>query len=73
MRRAALLVALLVAAGCAAAVYMTPTGVEELPAVRVRIYHGAGQCRVEVVTATETIQTLPTRCARVPHRVAATP
>jgi hypothetical protein len=67
------LLGLVAAAGCAAAVYMTPTSVDEYAAVRVRIYHAAGRCRVEVVTATETIQTLPTRCARVPHRVAATP
>lgn len=62
-------VGLVAAAGCAASVWMTPAGVEEYAAVRVRLYHGAGQCRVEVVTATETIQTIPGRCARVPHRV----
>ena len=56
-------------AGCGAAVYLTPTGVEAYAAVRVQVYHGAGQCRIEVITATETIQTRPTRCARVPHRV----
>jgi hypothetical protein len=62
-------VGLVVAVGCAASVWMTPAGVEEYAAVRVRLYHGAGQCRVEIVTATETIQTLPGRCARIPHRV----
>lgn len=63
------LVGLLAAGGCALAVYMAPSGVDEYPAVRVRIYHGAGECRIEVITATETIQSRPSRCARVPHRV----
>lgn len=64
------MVGLLVAgAGCAAAVYLAPTSIEELPATRVRIYHGAGECRIEVITPTEIIQSRPTRCARVPLRV----
>jgi hypothetical protein len=73
MRRAAVVVALVLAASCATVVYLTPTSVDEYAAVRVRIYYGGGQCRIEVVTATETIQTIPSRCARVPHRAQATP
>lgn len=61
------------AAGCAVALYLSPSSVAEYDAVKVRIYYGAGECRVEVVAATETIQTRPTRCARVPHRLPAAP
>jgi hypothetical protein len=58
------------AAACATGTWLAPTGLDDYPAARVRVYYtAAGQCRLEVVTPTETIQTQPTRCARVPHRV----
>lgn len=69
LARGALVAVLLAGAGCAAAILL-PANVEEYPRAHVRIYHGAaGRCRVELVTATETIQTAAARCHRVPHRV----
>lgn len=67
-----LVVGLLVASvGCASGIWIASTGVTEYQAVKVRVYYGALRCRVEVVTPTETIQTSPTNCTRVPHRVPA--
>jgi hypothetical protein len=36
--------------------------------VRVRLYRVGPRCRIEVVTATDTIQTSLARCHAVPHR-----
>jgi hypothetical protein len=33
----------------------------------VRIYRAGVECRIEIVTASETVITLPTRCLTVPH------
>jgi hypothetical protein len=41
--------------------------IEDYPTARVRIYRGGPHCRVEVITASESIVTLPTRCRTVPH------
>jgi hypothetical protein len=57
--------------GCAArAVWLdTYPTVEDYTSAKVRIYRAGQHCRLEVTTPTETIITLPTRCAIVPRRV----
>lgn len=71
--RLACVVALVaLAASCAAkAVWLDGTAliVEDYPIARVRLYRAGPHCRLEVITATETLVTLPTRCITVPHRV----
>ncbi len=60
----------LVAAGCASsALWLNghPPVLEDYAAVRVRIYRAGLDCRLEVITATDSIITLPTRCLTVPH------
>jgi hypothetical protein len=67
-----LVVAALVTASCAThALWLNghPPILEDYPAVRVRIYRAGLDCRLEVITATESIVTLPTRCLTVPHVV----
>ena len=55
--------------GCAAKWYLQqPMLLDEYATARVRIYHTAMQCRIEVTTATATIHTVPTRCVTVPLR-----
>lgn len=41
---------------------------DEYLAVHVRIYRAGAHCRLEVITPTETIVTLPTRCLAIPTR-----
>ena len=63
--------ALMMIGSCAArAVWLdTYPTVEDYTTARVRIYRAGQHCRLEVTTATETIITLPTRCAIVPRRI----
>jgi hypothetical protein len=66
-----LLVGYLVAlsSGCAAHVWLAqPLVIDEYLSAHVRIYRADRACRIEVVTPTDTIITLPTRCLTVPHR-----
>jgi hypothetical protein len=42
---------------------------DEYQAAHVRIYRAGAHCRLEVITPTDTIVTLPTRCLAVPTRV----
>ena len=66
-----LLVGYLIAltAGCAAHVWLAkPMAIDEYLTAHVRIYRADRDCRIEVVTPTDTILTLPTRCLTVPHR-----
>ena len=64
----ALLVAIAVTA-CAAGLWLGPlASVDEYADVHVRIYRAGVQCRVEVLAATETIQTAVTRCVTLPRR-----
>jgi hypothetical protein len=64
--RVAVLAAL--ASGCAAGVWVgRPLAIDDYVTARVRIYRAGQDCRVEVVTASETILTLPTRCLTVTH------
>jgi len=65
------LVSMVVISGCAArAVWLdTYPVVEDYTGARVRMYRAGQHCRIEVTTASETIITLPTRCAIVPRRV----
>ena len=56
-------------AGCAAHVWLSrPLVIDEFMTAHVRIYRAERDCRIEVVTPTDTIITLPTRCLMVPHR-----
>lgn len=56
--------------GCAALMHLpaAPVVIDEYAGVRVRIYRYGLHCRVEVITATDTIQTFLTRCAVIPLR-----
>jgi hypothetical protein len=69
---AILLGAMLIAGGCAVAVglVMRPVAIDEYAAARVRVYRidQRGSCRVEIITATDTIQTGSTKCFAVPNR-----
>jgi len=67
-----LLVGYLVAlsSGCAAHVWLSrPMAIDEYVTAHVRIYRADKDCRIEVVTPTDTIITLPTRCLIVPRRI----
>jgi hypothetical protein len=55
-------------AGCAARLWVGPMAIDDYASVRVRIYHVGRHCRIDVIAATETIQTPITRCAALPHR-----
>ena len=70
-RRGALtLLVLLLGSGCAShALWLrgVPPVLEVYAAVHVRIYRLGMDCRLEVITTTETVVTLPTRCLTVPH------
>ncbi len=69
--RLLLVVALLsVAAGCAThALWLNghPPILEDYPSAHVRIYRAGLDCRIEIITASDTVVTLPTRCLTVPH------
>lgn len=72
MTRAALVVALttVLSLGCASsAIWLGghPPILEDYAAAHVRIYRVGLDCRLEVITKTETVITLPTRCLVVPH------
>jgi hypothetical protein len=57
------------AAACAARLlWLGPFVVDEYANVRVRVYRGGRQCRIEIITATEMIQTPVTRCIALPLR-----
>ncbi|RPH52621.1 MAG: hypothetical protein EHM91_00145 [Planctomycetota bacterium] len=70
--RLALVVALvaLVSSCAAKAVWLDGTAlvVEDYASARVRLYRAGVHCRLEVITLTETVVTLPTRCVSVPRR-----
>ena len=69
MRRVLLGAVLALSSGCAAQVWLSrPLVIEEYVTAHVRIYRADRDCRIEVVTPTETVITLPTRCLSVPHR-----
>ena len=54
--------------GCAASIWLgRPMAIDEYASAKVRVYHAGQDCRVEVITTTTTIVTLPTRCLTVPH------
>jgi len=55
-------------ASCAARLWLGPIVIDEYENVRVRVYRVGLQCRIEVIAATETIQTPVTRCTAMPHR-----
>jgi hypothetical protein len=44
-----------------------PPVLEIYTTAEVRIYRLGMQCRLEVITKTDTVITLPTRCLTVPH------
>ena len=44
-----------------------PPILETYADVQVRIYRAGLECRIEIITAKETVITLPTRCLTVPH------
>lgn len=49
-----------------------PAIIAEFPSARVRIYYlEFGRCRVEIVTATDTILTEVARCRTVPNKAVA--
>ena len=54
--------------GCAARLWLGPIVIDEYASVQVRIYRAGLQCRVEIIAATETIQTQATRCSSMSHR-----
>jgi len=56
-------------ASCAARLWLGPVVIDEYANVKVRVYRAGQHCRLEVTTPTETIITLPPRCAIVPRRV----
>ena len=66
-----LVVALLLlfgSSGCAASIWLgRPLQIDEYASARVRVYASGDDCRVEVMTATLTVVTLPTRCLTVQH------
>jgi hypothetical protein len=63
-----LLVTLLLLTSCTPRRLLFPTVIDEYASVRVRIYRSDLRCRIEVITATETIQTVPSRCMTTVHR-----
>jgi hypothetical protein len=70
MRTLLILTALASLSACAAhAIWLGghPPLLEDYAAAHVRIYRAGLDCRLEVITATDTIITLPTRCVTVPH------
>lgn len=61
---------LLFLAGCATVMWITPQPVlDEYATARVRIYRSGRSCRIEVITATNTIVTKVTQCLIVPTRM----
>jgi hypothetical protein len=65
-----LVVALLLGSGCAAHTLWLrgiPPVLEIYSTAQVRIYRLGLNCRLEIVTATNTVLTLPTRCLTIPH------
>ena len=67
--RPALVALVVVQVSCAPLLFSrAPIVVDEYPRALVRIYTSGRLCRVEVVTATATLQTAPSRCVLVPHR-----
>jgi hypothetical protein len=64
-------VLLLTATGCASrALWLgghPPVLEQYLDDIVVRLYRAGLDCRVEIITKTATIITLPTRCLTVPH------
>lgn len=70
MARTALVIALALMAGCASHTMWVngqPPLVLTYENVKVRVYRAGLECRIEVITATETVMTLLTRCLTVPH------
>lgn len=68
-----LLAAALVVVGCSACattLLLSTRAVEIYKPIEVKVYRvGLVRCRIEIVTATETIVTSMARCRAVPHRV----
>ena len=70
MRLAVIVVLATAVAGCAAALLRPALSIDDYAAARVRVYRlGPQLCRVEVLTATETIQTGAALCVVVPQRI----
>ena len=67
-RAAAALAVVVMLASCAARLWLGPIVIEEYADVRVRIYRAGLQCRIEVLAATESIQTPITRCTTMPRQ-----
>jgi hypothetical protein len=58
------------ASACATTLLLSTRAVEIYKPVEVKVYRvGLVRCRIEIVTATETIVTGMARCRSVPHRV----
>lgn len=67
--RLALVTLVVLQVSCAPLIFSrSPVVVDEYPTARVRIYTSGRLCRVEVVMASATLQTAPSRCTLVPHR-----
>jgi hypothetical protein len=65
-----LAIVLLLGSGCAShALWLrgVPPVLEIYTTAQVKIYRLGLDCRLEVITQTETVITLPTRCLTVPH------
>lgn len=67
-RAAAALAVVVMLASCAARLWLGPIVIDEYADVRVRIYRAGLQCRIEVIAATESIQTPITRCTAMPRQ-----
>jgi hypothetical protein len=70
VKRRVLVLVLLLGSGCAShALWLrgVPPVLEIYTTAQVKIYRLGLDCRLEVITQTETVITLPTRCLTVPH------
>jgi len=70
MKMRVLALVLLLGSGCAShALWLrgVPPVLEIYTTAQVKIYRLGLDCRLEVITQTETVITLPTRCLTVPH------
>ena len=70
MKSRVLAIVLLLGSGCAShALWLrgVPPVLEIYTTAQVKIYRLGLDCRLEVITQTETVITLPTRCLTVPH------
>jgi len=60
-------------AGCTLHTLVRPLVIDEYQNALVRVYRNGSQCRIEVTTATETVQTFPTHCWITPIVARGTP